>query len=403
MLQVAPARDRTWLAACARSFVPTPDVAQRVGEIVADVRVRGDAAIVEWARRVDDPQFALAKLRVAIPMQDQARSLVSPEIARALHDAKARMAQVYERERERTWSDADGTSMSLQAQPFESIAIYAPGGSTAHPSAILAGAVPARLAGVSRTIVLTPPRADGSVHPAVLFACSLCEIDELYAVGGAHAIAAAALGTASIERVQKIVGGRSPWVLEAKRQVEGACDIDAIAASPAAIVVADDDASSEFVAGDVLALAERGADASVVVVSESRPLLDALAQLLDTFDVKLLNRVCFLVHAAHRRDVFDVLAGVKPDRVALHVRDAGTYLPHTRTARAVFVGESSSIVAGEFLLPCTYAYAEFVRPHVTVNVSVERTALDAQVLASLAELEGLPFHAQSARMRGGIA
>ena len=403
MIHVAAARDRTWLAACARAFVPTPDVSQGVAEILADVRMRGDAALVAWSRRTDDAQFDLAKLRVAITMHDQARSLVAPEIARALHDAKSRMTQIYERERERTWSDADGSTMALSAQPYESLAVYASGGSFAHPSAILAGIVPARLAGIGRTIVLTPPRADGSLHPAVLYACSLCEVDELYAVGGAHAIGAAARGTESIDRVQKIVGGRSPWVLEAKRQVDGACDVDAIAASPAAFIVADDEASSEFIAGDVLALAERGADASVVVVSESRPLLDAVAQLLDTFGVTFLNRACFLVHAAHRREALEVLAGVKPDRVGLHVRDAQPYLSAARCARAAFIGESSSIVAGEFLLPCTYALSEFTRPHVTVNVSIERTALDAQVLASLAELEGLPFHAQSARMRGGIA
>ena len=403
MLQVSSARDRSWLAAASRAFVPTPDVIERVAEIVADVRVRGDAALVDWTRRLDDPRFDLSKLRVPIPMHEAARALVAPEIARALHDAKARMTQVYERERERSWSDADGSTTTLHAEPFESVAIYAPGGIHPHPSAILAGAVPARLAGVSRTIVFTPPRADGTVHPAVLYACSLCDVDELYALGGAQAIAAAALGTSSVAAVQKLVGGRSPWVLEAKRQVNGICAIDAIAASPAALVVADDAASSEFVAADVLALAERAADASVVMISESRPLLDAVAQLLDTFGAANLLRSCSLVHAGARRETLEMLARIRPDRVTLHVMDPQPYLASVRAANALFIGESSSLVAGEFSLPCTYAYGEFTHPHVAVNSSVERTALDAQMLAALAELEGLPFHAQSARMRGGLA
>ncbi len=400
---VVGARDRTWVTARSRAFVSTPDMTQRVAEIVAGVRLRGDAALVEWARKVDDARFDLAKLRVPIPMHDQARALVAPEIARALSDAKERMTRVYERERDRVWSDADGSTLTLGVRPYASLAVYVPGGERARPSALLAGVIPARLAGVSRTIVVTPPRADGTVPPAILYACSLCEVDELYAIGGAHAVAAAAFGTVSLAPVEKIIGGRSPWVLEAKRQVEGTCNVDMPGPSPAALIVVDDTASSEFIAVDVLALAERGPDATVVVVSESRAVLESIAQLLETLGETRLTRACFLVHAGSREEIFAVLDGVAPDRVALHVRDAEAFRDRIGNARAIFIGESSSIVAGEFILPCSYAMAEFTRPFVCVAVSPERTALDAQTLAALAELEGLPFHAQSARLRGDLA
>jgi histidinol dehydrogenase len=286
-------------------------------------------------------------------------------------------------------------------------------------------AVPARIAGVSRIIVLSPPGADGRVDSGVLFACALCEVDELYAAGGAHAIAAAAYGTESIQPVDLIVGGVNPYVVEAKRQVFGTCAIDGLSAAPEVLVVADDGANSEIVAGELLAQAERAAFARVGVVSESRSLLDSVGQLLDTLDVRrlphgeriasVLEHSCYLIHANNRQELEDVVEAFAPERVALQVRDAEPYLARLRRVGAVFVGEATPVCAGDYLagttnlLPAAGAarfasglhLGTFMRNFSVIENSRERMLRDIQPLALLAEFEGLPENAQAARMRGG--
>jgi histidinol dehydrogenase len=272
--------------------------------------------------------------------------------------------------------------------------------------------VPARVAGVPRVIVLAHPQSDGSVHPAVLFACSLCEVDELYAVGGVAAVAAAAFGTESIDRVEKIVGSANAAVAEAKRQVVGHCEIDGIDAPPDVLVIADDGANSELVTGELLAQAERDPLARVAVVSESRPLLDAVAQLLDTLEVRTLTRgdvieavitrSAFLAHAATRDEVFAFAEAFAPERVSLQVRDAEPYLARLRNAGSVFVGELTPIVAGSYVAGNNaLTLSDFIHSYSVLENSRERMEHDAHPIAALAEYEGLPESAQSARMRSG--
>jgi histidinol dehydrogenase len=402
MLSVVAAADRAHaLGARTPARVPSPELTASVAEVLAGVRTRGDAALVEYTRAYDDPQYGAAGLRVPVPMHDSARSLVPPEIAQALRLAKERIERFTERQRpqEQNYVDADGTRMGLRYRPFEAVAAYAHGG-RAGAVAVLMNAIPARIAGVGRTIVLCAPHA-GGVHPAVLFACSLCDVDELYAVGGPQAIAAAAYGTESIARVEKIVGWGGALVTEAKRQVYGLCDVDALAGPPDLVIVADDGASSEYVAGEVLAQAERDAFARVTVISESRPLLDAIAQLLDTFDVRSVEGACDLLHAAHREELFATIDALAPACLALHVRDAEPYLGRIRGIGTVLVGDMSPIASMFLAGASPVRYEDFVRGFSVVENSRERMLGDAQPLAALCDYEYLPYHAQTARMRNG--
>jgi len=381
---------------------PPPGLKESVATVLADVRARGDAALAETARA----------LRIPIPMLEGARALVPPEIADALRLAKDRLTRVHERQRhpDLNFVDEDGTRYAMRHRAFESVGAYVGGGPRA--SAVVMNVVPARIAGVSRIIVLAAPQAGGSVHPAVVYACSLCEVDELYAVGGAHAIAAAAFGTESIVRVEKIVGSATGAAAEAKRQVVGCCEIDGIDAPPDVLVIADDGANSEFVAAELLAQAERDASARVAVVSESRPLLDAVAQLLDTLDVGTLargevieavvDRSAFLVHAASRDELFGFVDLFAPECVSLQVRDAEPYLARLRNVGIAFVGELTPVAAGAYVAGTNrLTLADFLRSYSVVENSRERMDHDVQPLAALAEFEGLPEHAQSARMRSG--
>jgi histidinol dehydrogenase len=427
-LQVISANDRVKLARAYRSgWMPPPELSASVAAILADVRLRGDAALIDYSRRFDDSAYDIAKLRVAVPMREGARGLVPPEIAEALQLSKERIERFHERQRhaDLSYVDEDGTRYGMRYRPLDAIAAYVHGGPVSGASAVLMTAVPAAIAGVSRTIVVSPPGKDGRVDPGVLFACSLCGVDALYAVGGAHAVAAVAYGTESIAPVEMIVGGTNPFVVEAKRQVYGTCAIDGLAGPPEVLVIADDGANSELVAGELLAQAERSPLARVGVISESRSLLEAVAQLLDTLDVRTLvngetiasvmDRSCYLIHANDRHELLDVTETFAPERVSLQVRDAEPYLARLRRVGAVFVGDATPVCAGDYLagtnnvLPAAGAarfasglhLGTFLRSFSVVENSRERTERDVQPLAALAEFEGLPEHAQSARMRSG--
>lgn len=425
-LRVIKASDRAALAGLFRhGWEPPAEIVERVAEIVAGVRARGDAALVEYSRRFDDPHYDSSKLRVPIPMHEHAKTLVPHEIAEGVALAKQRIEEFHRRQLrdDIEYADSDGTYYAFRSQPLESIAAYVPGGTAVLPSSVLMSVVPARIAGVERVIVLTPPQRDGKIAPAVLFACWLCDVDELYAVGGAHAIAAAAYGTESLARVDKIVGPGNVWVTEAKRQVYGACAIDGLAGPSEVLVVADDDSNVEFVVGELLAQAEHDPMARVAVVSESESVLQACAQLLDSMQLEaterseiiraVIERGMYLVLARNRRETLEVIERFAPEHLSVQVRDPDAYLPQIRNAGAVFVGAQTPVAAGDYIagtnhvLPTSGAARfssglrteDFRRTFSVVGNSRERMLEDAPVLASLAQFEGLPQHARTALMR----
>jgi histidinol dehydrogenase len=399
-------------------------VAAEVGQIVADVRARGDTAVLQYARDFDDESFDLSKLRIPIPMLESARSLVSSEIAAALELARERIARFHRRQRqsEIAYVEEDGTRYAVERRPLRSVAVYASRSGAA--IAVLMGAVPAKVAGVPRVIVFSPAGAQG-LSGSVLFACALCGVDELYAAGGAQAIAAAAFGTDSIAPVEKIVGRGGVWTTEAKRQVFGRCGVDALAGPAELLIVADEGANSEYVVGELLAQAERPGVTRLAVLSESRPLLEAVAQLIDTLDLRTLERDqpvsdllathCRLIEAATRDELIDFLNRFAPAYLCLQVRDASAYLERIFAAGVVFVGDMTSLVSGEYLagtsrvvptsgtarFASSLSLADFTRSFSVVENSPERMANDAAALTALAEFDGLPHHAQTARIRSG--
>ena len=428
-VSIVNAADRQALTDLFRGgWEPPPDVTARVAQIISDVRRRGDEALVELTRRFDDPSYDISKLRVPIPMFERAKSLVPHQIVEGLALTRERVERFHRRQLhgDVEYTEEDGTQYALRYRPLDSVAVYVPGGTAALPSSVVMGAVPARIAGVSRVIVLTPPQRDGKIAPAVLFACWLCDVDELYAVGGAHAIAAAAYGTGTIARVDKIVGPGNVWVTEAKRQVYGACAIDGLAGPSEVLVVADAAANPQYVVGELLAQAEHDPMARVAVVSESRELLEACRAQLADLDVaalprgeiiaSVLERNTYLIYAGKRKHVFRVIERFCPEHLSLQVADPQQYLPHIRRTGAIFVGANTPVASGDYIagtnhvLPTSGAARfssglhtdDFMRTYSVVENSAQRMAEDAEVLAALAEFEGLPQHAESARLRRGF-
>ncbi|MBV8067752.1 MAG: histidinol dehydrogenase [Candidatus Eremiobacteraeota bacterium] len=424
-MNVTAASDAAALGELLEAGWRAPDeIVREVAAVIADVRDRGDAAIVQYARRFDDPQFDSSKLRVAVPDVEVARSSIPQEVAAALELLEDRIARFHRRQRqpEVAYVEADGTRYAMQRLPLQSVAVYTP--RTAPATLALMGVVPARIAGVSRIAILSPPSPHG-MSPALLFACALCGVRELYAVGGAQAIAAAAFGSGSIARVDKIVGRAGIRTTEAKRQVFGLCGVDSVAGPPEILVVADDGANSEYVVGELLAASEVPGVRRLAVLSESRPLLEAVAQLIDTLDLRTLERNefvsaaidvhCRLIEASSHDELFAVLNRIAPAYISLQVRDPAFYLERIHTAGIVLVGDTTPLASGEYLagtsnmipthgtarFSSALSLSDFMRSYSIVEYSSERMTNDASALMALAEFDGLPHRAQTARMRCG--
>lgn len=398
-------------------------VVAEVAAILADVAARGDAAAGEYNRRFDGSNGASAGLRRSVPPLRELREKMSPEIAAALELEMERLSRVHQRQRlaNITQVDEDGTRYALLRRPYRSVAIYAP--QSAAAAAALMGAVPAKIAGVDRIVVLSPAGHE-CISPSLLFACALCGVDELYVAGGAQAIAAAAFGTASLPAVDKIVGRGGLWTTEAKRQVFGRCGIDSLAGPAEVLVVADDGANSEYVVEELLSQAEQTNAARLAVVSESRPLLDAVAQLIDSLDLQALDNAsvsaaigerCRLILCGDRDEVFAVVDRFAPAYLCLHVRDAWAYLDRISAAAIIYIGDATPLVAGVYLsgtngvaptsgcarFSSALSLSDFVHSIAVVENSPQRIRDDAAALAALAESDGLAHHAQAARMRSG--
>ncbi len=426
MIPIVEASDRAALAGLyAGGWTPSDELVATVSGILRDVRAQGDDAVLAYTRRWDDPAATLASLRVTIPDLESARALVPAEIADGLVLAHERIRAFHERQRahDLQTTEADGTITALLVRPFGAIGAYAPGGTAVLPSSVLMTTVPAKVAGVGRIVVASPPQRDGTTHPAILFACALCGVDELYAVGGAQAIAALAYGTATIAAVDKIVGPGNAFVTEAKRQVFGTCGIDGLAGPSEVLVVADANARADFVAGEMCAQAEHDPEARVAAVSDDRALLEAVAALLagdfaaslPRSDIvrRVLHDRAYLVHARDRAEILDVIDRFAPEHLSIQTRDPWSLVPNVARAGALFLGADTPVAAGDYIagsnhvLPTSGAgrfssglhTADFYRTMSLVANSRARMLADAAPLAALAEFEGLPAHARTARMR----
>ncbi len=421
--------DSTDLGALTRLYAggwqASADVRTGVERILSEVRERGDEALVEYTRKFDFPAASREGMRVEIPPLDAARSALPDEVADGLAFAHDRITRFHELQRQHDIEhrDGDGTLSAFLVRPLSAVGAYVPGGSARLPSSLLMTVVPAKIARVERIVVVTPPRRDGSIDPAILFAAKLCSVDELYAAGGAQAIAALAYGTETIGRVDKIVGPGNVWVTEAKRQVFGTCAIDGLAGPSEVLVLADGGANPELVAGELVAQAEHDPLARVAVASDDRALLERVGALLDgpfatecgrsEIIESVLRDGTYLIHARDREAMLDVVERFAPEHLSLQLRDPWSLVPRVRRAGAIFVGAETPVAAGDYLAGSNHVLptsgsarfssglrtADFYRTMSVVHNSAERMRHDAPILAALAEFEGLPAHARTATLR----
>ncbi|HWA56052.1 MAG TPA: histidinol dehydrogenase [Gemmatimonadales bacterium] len=393
----------------------------RVAEILADVEARGDAAVRELTARFDKVDLAPGEWELPRGEWEAALDRIRPELRDALEAAVARVREYHLRQRDQGFQilEEDGTILGMRVTPLERVGLYVPGGKAAYPSSVIMNAVPATVAGVSEIIVVTPPQG---VTDAVLAACALSGVSRIFRIGGAQSIAALAFGTATIPRVDKIVGPGNKWVAEAKRQVAGPVGIDMFAGPTELVVIADLVARPERVAADMIAQAEHDEDATAWCITTDVVLADQLPAALEAHLARnpraavartALERNGLIVWVPSIQDAVHVANLRAPEHLEIVTHDPEAVAQGIRHAGAIFLGDNTPEPVGDYIagpshvLPTsgTARHAsplgvyDLLRRTSIISYTPDRLNNDAARIIALAESEGLYGHAEAIRVR----
>ena len=395
-----------------------------VAAILADVHVRGDAALIEYTNRFDR-QHVSRMSELTIPASELAAAHMSLPAAQrdALHAAAERIRVFHQHQKLSSWSyvEKDGSRLGQQVTPLDRVGLYVPGGKAAYPSSVLMNAIPARVAGVGELIMVVPTPS-GERNPLVLAAAHVAGIERVYTVGGAQAIGALAFGTDTIPQVDKIVGPGNAYVAAAKRRVFGIVGIDMIAGPSEILIIADDSAHPEWVAMDLFSQAEHDEAAQAILLSPSASLLDAVHDAMSRLLFEMprgpviaasLSRRGALIQVASLVEACAIANSIAPEHMELAVAEPDRLLPLIQHAGAIFLGHHASESIGDYcagpnhVLP-TARSARFSSPLGVYDFQKRSSVIlispaAAQTLGSIASTlahgEGLGAHARAAEMR----
>jgi histidinol dehydrogenase len=389
-----------------------------VGPIEADVRAGGDAAVLRLTQRFDATESAPPSLRVDPDRAAAALARLDPVLREALELVAANIeavsaAQLGQPQRIEL---PQGHAVSVRQVPVGAAGIYAPGGRAAYPSSVLMGAIPARVAGVGRIALASPPGADGSLNPAVLAAATLCGVDEIYAMGGAQAIFALAWGTETIQPVDVIAGPGNAWVTEAKRAVYGKVGIDSLAGPSELLLVAGHDTDPDWAALDLCAQAEHGAESPLVAVAVEERVLEAIAAAAEAAAESrptVQDAQLALVQVPDIEAAVDLANAYAPEHLELLEEDAALLADRVTTAGCVFVGRRGATAFGDYVAGSNHVLptggagrfsgplgpGAFRRRIANVVITADAAEALAPAAETIARAEGLPVHGESAMIR----
>jgi histidinol dehydrogenase len=394
-----------------------------VSEIISDVKKNGDEAVRRYAKKFDgflNADFFVCEKEIS----DAVSKNSGGDFIRILEKTKEQLEFFHKNQLEKSWSvfKENGVIMGQIVRPIERVAIYAPGGTAVLTSSLMMCAVPAILAGVKDIVVFTPAKADGKVADELLLAAHVCGITKICKVGGVHAIAAAAYGTQSVQKVDKIVGPGNAYVQTAKRLVYGDVDIDLIAGPSDILIIADETANPKFVAADLLSQAEHGADSAAILVTTHEKLI-AQVETEITRQLSYLKRadtaraaladLGAAIHVATLDDAFEISNAVAPEHLEILTADPISHLPKIKNAGSIFLGENTPEPVADYMsgtnhvLP-TGGCARFYSG-LGVYSFLKHSAYSFYTRAALADLkddvaafamkEGLDAHANSVNVR----
>ena len=402
-------------------------IEERVAAIVADVRARGDAAVLDYTARFDRVQAAsMAGLEIGAAELRAALAQITPAQRAALEAAADRVRDYHSRQLEacgRSWQyrDADGTLLGQKVTPLDRVGIYVPGGKAAYPSSVLMNAIPAHVAGVGE-IVMVVPTPDGERNPLVLAAAAVAGVDRLFAIGGAQAVAALAYGTASVPRVDKITGPGNAYVASAKRRVFGQVGIDMIAGPSEILVLADGTTPPDWVAMDLCSQAEHDELAQSILLAPDAAYLDAVQAAIDRLLPALPRRAVIraslegrgaLIRTRSMDEACEIANRIAPEHLEVSAQEPQRWEPRLRHAGAIFLGRFTSESLGDYcagpnhVLPTSgtarfsspLGVTDFQKRSSLIEVSEAGARVLGPIASELAHGEGLQAHARAAEMR----
>jgi len=402
-------------------------VDRAVADILADVRARGDAAVLAYTRKFDRLTDAhapsVAALELSQAEMKAAFDALDGELKTALTLARDRIEAYHRRQIAESWryTEPDGTQLGVKVTPLDRVGLYVPGGKAAYPSSLLMNAVPAKVAGV-REVIMVVPTPDGVKNQTVLAAAHLAGVDRAFTIGGAQAVGALAFGTATVPAVDKIVGPGNAYVAAAKRRVFGIVGIDMIAGPSEILVIADDGANPDWVAMDLFSQAEHDEVAQSILLTPSDTLIaavqESIAKLLPTMPRKDIIAASLagrgaMVKTRSLEEACEISNRIAPEHLELSVADPEALLPHLRHAGAIFMGYGSSESLGDYVagtnhvLPTSRSARfssplgvyDFQKRTSLIYASSQGAATLGRAAATLAYAEGLHAHARAAELR----
>ncbi|RKM57177.1 histidinol dehydrogenase [Butyrivibrio sp. X503] len=395
-----------------------------VNDIIENVKKSGDKALFEYTSKFDKCDINATNIRVTKEEIDKAYSLLDPKFIEVMKKSAENIRVFHEKQKRNTWIDTkeDGSILGQRILPIEISGVYVPGGKAAYPSSVLMNVVPAKVAGVERIVMCTPPGKDGNVNPGTLVAADIAGVTEVYKVGGAQAIAAMAFGTESVPKVDKITGPGNIFVALAKKACFGHVSIDSIAGPSEILVLADENANPRYVAADLLSQAEHDEMASAILITTSQELADGVAKEIDGFlkelsraDIikKSLDNYGYMFVADNMEDAIDAANAVASEHLEIITKNPYEVMTKIKNAGAIFLGEYSSEPLGDYfagpnhILP-TNRTARFFSP-LNVDDFMKKTSIIAYSRDALSKVhedielfakeEGLTAHANSIAVR----
>ena len=395
-----------------------------VQEIVDRVKTKGDQALFELTRKFDWEGIDASNVKVTEAEVQEAYDTIDPQLVETIRKSLKNIREYHEKQKQYSWFDTttEGTMLGQKVTPLASAGVYVPGGKAVYPSSVLMNIVPAKVAGVERIVMTTPPGKDGKVYPITLVAAKEAGVDEIYKVGGAQAIGALAYGTESIKKVDKIVGPGNIFVALAKKAVYGHVSIDSIAGPSEILVLADETANPRYVAADLLSQAEHDEMASAILITTSEELADKVSEEVDGFVKKLsrqeiiqksLDSYGYILVADTMEEAIETANEIASEHLEIVTKNPFDTMTRIRNAGAIFLGEYSSEPLGDYfagpnhVLPTNgtakffspLSVDDFIKKSSIISYSREALELVHQDIEDFATAEKLTAHANSIAVR----
>ncbi|MBC2043393.1 histidinol dehydrogenase [Listeria welshimeri] len=396
-------------------------VETEVKAIIDKVKTIGDQALSDFTSQFDNVQ--LSELRVPNSLLQAATAKVEPAFLDALQQAKTNIESFHSKQKQHAFLDneKDGVIRGQLIRPLETVGVYVPGGTAAYPSSVLMNVLPAKIAGVKRIVMITPP-GDNGINPYVLAAAELAGVDEIYQVGGAHGIAALAYGTESIPKVDKIVGPGNIYVATAKREVFGSVDIDMIAGPSEIVVLADETANPAFIAADLLSQAEHDILSRAILITTSEKIARQtqieMGKQLEKLPRKAIAQKSIetnghIIVVSSKQEMFDIMNEVAPEHLEVQLENPMNYLYQIKNAGSIFLGSYASEPLGDYfagpnhVLPTSgtakffspLGVEDFTKRSSFISYTKEALAKEKDAIVLLATKEGLDAHAKAIQIR----